>query len=89
MDGTIYFSALISLVHALVNFLLTCFQVQVEVNQIGGREFLIKLYCEQKRSGFARLMEAIHSFGLQVIDANVSTVGGKVLNILTVEVKEI
>lgn len=61
--------------------------MQVEVNQIGQREFFIKLYCEQKRGGFARLMEAIHSFGLQVTDANVNAFDGKVLNILTVEVR--
>lgn len=69
-------------------FLLTCFQVQVEVNQIGRRDFFIKLYCEQKRGGFARLMEALHSFGLEVADASVNTIDGKVLNILTVEVRD-
>ncbi|KAF7829356.1 Transcription factor bHLH90 [Senna tora] len=60
-------------------------QVQVEVNQIGRREYFIKLHYEKKRGGFARLMEAIHSFGLQVVDANIHTFDGKVLSILTVE----
>ncbi|XP_054823606.1 transcription factor ABORTED MICROSPORES isoform X2 [Prosopis cineraria] len=40
-------------------------EVQVEVNQIGKREFLVKIHCEKKRGGFAKLMEAIHLFGLQ------------------------
>ncbi|GMY26230.1 transcription factor bHLH90 [Fagus crenata] len=60
-------------------------EVQVEVNQIGQRDFLIKLICEQKRGGFTRFMEAINSLGLQVSDANVTTFCGKVLNILKVE----
>ncbi len=59
----------------------------MEVNQIGQRDFLIKLICEQKRGGFTRFMEAINSLGLQVSDANVTTFCGKVLNILKVEVR--
>lgn len=57
------------------------------MNQIGKIEFLVKIYCEQKRGGFARLMETIHLFGLQVTDANVNTIGDKVMNILTVKVR--
>ncbi|XP_015578625.1 transcription factor bHLH90 isoform X2 [Ricinus communis] len=60
-------------------------EVQIEVNQIGKREFLIKLFCEKKRGGFGRLMDAIYSLGLQVVDANMTTFNGKVLNILKVE----
>ncbi|KAI4314331.1 hypothetical protein L6164_027250 [Bauhinia variegata] len=63
----------------------TAMEVQVNVHQIGRRDFLITLCCEQKRGGFARLMETIHSFGLQVTNANSTTFDGKVLNILTVE----
>ena len=51
------------------------------------REFLIKFYCEQKRGGFVRLMEALNALGLQVADANITTFCGKVLNILKVEVR--
>lgn len=61
--------------------------MQVEVNQMSQREFLIKFYCEQKRGGFSRLMEALNSLGLQVADANITTFCGKVLNILKVEVR--
>ncbi|XVF02464.1 hypothetical protein REPUB_Repub04eG0177600 [Reevesia pubescens] len=62
-------------------------EVHVEVNQITKREFLIKLYYEHKRGGFAKLMEGIDSLGLRVIDANVTTFNGKVLNIFKVEVR--
>ncbi|XWS34792.1 hypothetical protein CRYUN_Cryun21dG0067800 [Craigia yunnanensis] len=60
-------------------------EVHVEVNHITKREFLIKLYYEHKRGGFAKLMEGIDSLGLGVIDANVTTFNGKVLNIFKVE----
>ncbi|XP_057493329.1 transcription factor bHLH90 [Actinidia eriantha] len=62
--------------------------MQVEVYQIGTRDFLLKLLCKQKQGGFVRLMEALNSLGLQVIDANVSTYSGKVLNMLKVEVNK-
>lgn len=58
----------------------------MEISQIGTREFLLKFMYNQKRGGFLRLMEAIHSLGLQVIDANVTTCNGRVLNNLKVEV---
>lgn len=67
--------------------MLTCSQVQVEVNHIGRTDFLIKLYCEQKLGGFSRLMEAINSFGLQVTNVNVTTLDDEVMNILTVKVR--
>ncbi|XP_028796238.1 transcription factor ABORTED MICROSPORES-like [Neltuma alba] len=67
----------------------TQMEVQVEVNQIGKREFLVKIQCEKKRGGFARLMETIHLFGLQVTDANVNTFGGEVVNILTVKANKL
>ncbi|KAH0991669.1 hypothetical protein GBA52_003152 [Prunus armeniaca] len=59
--------------------------VQVEVNQIGKRDCLIKLFYEQSRGGFASLMENMDSLGLQVVDANVTTFDGNVLNILKVQ----
>ncbi|KAH7570287.1 hypothetical protein JRO89_XS05G0081800 [Xanthoceras sorbifolium] len=59
----------------------------LEVNQIGKRDFLIKYFCEQKRGGFARLMEAINSLELQTVDANITTFNGNVLHILKVEVR--
>lgn len=57
------------------------------MNQINDRDFLIKLLSEHERGGFVRLMEAINSLELQVIDANVTTFNGKVLNILRVQVR--
>ncbi|XWS22604.1 hypothetical protein CRYUN_Cryun29cG0050400 [Craigia yunnanensis] len=43
-------------------------EVHVEVNQITKREFLIKLYYEHKRGGFAKLMEGIDSLGLRELE---------------------
>ncbi|KAJ0038037.1 hypothetical protein Pint_22965 [Pistacia integerrima] len=60
-------------------------EVQIEVNHISKRDFLIKLLCDQKQGGFAKLMKAINFLDLQVVDANVTTSNGQVLNILRVE----
>ncbi|PPD71168.1 hypothetical protein GOBAR_DD31956 [Gossypium barbadense] len=60
-------------------------EVHVEVNQITKREFWIKLCYKHKRSGFAKLMEGMDSLGLGVIDANITTFNGNVLNIFKVE----
>lgn len=59
----------------------------MEVNQIGTRDFLLKFLCVQKRGGFTRLVEDLNSLGLQIVDANVTTFNGRVLNILKVEVR--
>jgi len=48
---------------------------------------MIKLSCEQKQGVFSRLMEAMDSFGLHVLSANMTTFDGKVLNIIMVEVR--
>ncbi|PIN06233.1 bHLHZip transcription factor BIGMAX [Handroanthus impetiginosus] len=63
----------------------TSTEVQVEVSQLGPKGFLLRLICHKKRGGFSRLMEAMDSLGLQVTDANVTTLNGSVLNVLKVE----
>ncbi|XP_027348131.1 transcription factor bHLH90-like [Abrus precatorius] len=63
----------------------TQMEAQAEVHHISKTSFLIKLHGEQKQGGFSKLMEAIHSFGLQVANVNMTTFDGKVLSILTVE----
>ncbi|KAK2636496.1 hypothetical protein Ddye_031288 [Dipteronia dyeriana] len=57
----------------------------VEVNHIGEKDFLIKYVCEQKRYGLARMIEVVHSLGLQTVEANVTTLNGMVLNSVKVE----
>ncbi|XP_074341362.1 transcription factor bHLH90 [Apium graveolens] len=61
-------------------------EVQMEVIRIGKREFLLKFIHSRKQAGFLRLLEAIHSLGHQVVDINVTTCEGKVLNIFKIEV---
>lgn len=60
-------------------------KVKVEVNQIGTKDFILKLFCDHRKGGFSRLMETLYSLGLQVLDANIVTFDGKVLNILKLE----
>ncbi|CAA0805960.1 Transcription factor bHLH90 [Striga hermonthica] len=60
-------------------------EARVEVNQLGNKEFLVKVVSMQKRGGFSRLIEALDSLGLWITDANVATFNGAVLNVLKVE----
>ncbi|KVI05641.1 Myc-type, basic helix-loop-helix (bHLH) domain-containing protein [Cynara cardunculus var. scolymus] len=62
-------------------------EVQVEVHQIGARDFLLKLICSHKSDGFLRILEMVDSLGLEVIDVNVTTCHSRVLNILKVKAK--
>lgn len=61
-------------------------QPQVEVAQLDGSEFLVKVFCEHKYGGFVRLMEALNSLGLEVTNVNTTRHTCLVSNIFKVEV---
>ncbi|WOG88768.1 hypothetical protein DCAR_0208003 [Daucus carota subsp. sativus] len=70
---------------SLANETLQGSAVEIEVNQISQKDIWLKVVHSQKRDGFLRLMKTVHSLGLQVIDANVTTCKGRVLNIFKIE----
>ncbi|XP_038995749.1 transcription factor ABORTED MICROSPORES-like [Hibiscus syriacus] len=63
-------------------------EVQVEVAQINGNQFFVKVFSEHKPGGFVRLMEALDSLGLEVTNANVNSFRGLVSNVFKVEKKD-
>nr|XP_011458683.1 PREDICTED: transcription factor ABORTED MICROSPORES-like [Fragaria vesca subsp. vesca] len=61
---------------------------QVEVAQIDGNQFFVKVFCEHKPGGFVRLMEALSSLSLEVTNANVTSFRCLVSNVFIVERKD-
>nr|ASW18440.1 aborted microspores protein [Tapiscia sinensis] len=62
-------------------------EAQVEVAQIDGNEFFVKVFCEHKAGGFVRLLETLNSLGLQVTNANVTSFRDLVSNVFNVQLK--
>ncbi|XP_060213973.1 transcription factor bHLH90 isoform X2 [Lycium barbarum] len=60
-------------------------RIEVEVNQIGAREFLLKVSGSHKSGGFTQLVEAMNYLGLDVVNVSFTTSGGEILCIFVAE----
>lgn len=58
----------------------------MEVAQLDGNEFFIRVFCEHKPGGFLRLMQALDSLGLEASSVNATRHTCLVSNIFKVEV---
>ncbi|GAB2291927.1 hypothetical protein Dimus_026177 [Dionaea muscipula] len=63
-------------------------EVQVEVSQLEGNEFFIKVFGEQRRGGFVRLIEVLSSLGLEITNVSVTSCISLVSYVLVVEKRE-
>ncbi|XLR58746.1 hypothetical protein HN51_013127 [Arachis hypogaea] len=52
---------------------------EVRVTNIDGKKLWLKMIIEKKKGRFTQLMDAIHSFGIELIDTNVTTMKGALL----------
>ncbi|CAI9107284.1 OLC1v1006603C1 [Oldenlandia corymbosa var. corymbosa] len=57
----------------------------IAVSQLDASDFLVEIISRKRHGGFSRLMQALDSYGLQVIDANVTTLNGLVRSIFKVQ----
>lgn len=56
------------------------------MNQIGAREFLLKVSGSRKPGGFTQLMEAMNYLGLELVNVSCTTSGGEIVSVYIVEV---
>lgn len=55
------------------------------MNQIGAREFLLKVSGSRKPGGFTQLMEAMNYLGLELVNVSCTTSGGEIVSVYIVE----
>ncbi|WJX23935.1 glucuronokinase [Trifolium repens] len=61
---------------------------QVEVAQIDGNEYFLKVFCEHRPGGFVKLMEALNTLGMDVVHATVTSHKSLVSDVFKVEKRE-
>ncbi|MCD7446016.1 hypothetical protein HAX54_031499 [Datura stramonium] len=64
-------------------------RLEVEVNQIGAREFLLKVSGSHKPGGYSQLMEAMNYLGLEIVNVSFTSSGGEILSVFIAEVNNV
>ncbi|KAF3685457.1 hypothetical protein T459_01052 [Capsicum annuum] len=60
-------------------------RMELEVNQIDARKFLLKVSGSHKTGRFTQLMEAMSYLGLEIVNVSFTTSGGEILSIFITE----
>ncbi|XP_055806858.1 transcription factor bHLH90 [Solanum dulcamara] len=60
-------------------------RIEVEVNQIGAREFWLKVSGSHKSGGFTQLMEAMNYLELEIVNVSCTTSGGEIVSVFIAE----
>ncbi|CAN4123307.1 unnamed protein product [Withania somnifera] len=60
-------------------------RMEVEVNQIGARAFLLKVSGSHKPGGFTQFIEAMNYLGLEIVNVSFTTSGGEILSVFIAE----
>ncbi|KAL2903285.1 Transcription factor bHLH90 [Bienertia sinuspersici] len=63
-------------------------EVNVQVSQLGGGNFLLRIACQQRPGVYTKLLEALGYLGLSINEANLTTCDGNISTIFTVQVTE-
>lgn len=60
--------------------------MNLEVHEIGEQDYSIRVAQDHSRDGFKRLIEAVDSCGLEIIDVNFTRLNLNVMTLLNVKV---
>ncbi|KAH9308209.1 hypothetical protein KI387_036120, partial [Taxus chinensis] len=66
----------------------TVHTMQIEVSQLDTHVFNLRIFSEKRVGGFVRLMQAMDRLGLDILNANITSFRGLVLNVFNAEMRD-
>ncbi|XP_057832421.1 transcription factor ABORTED MICROSPORES isoform X2 [Cryptomeria japonica] len=62
--------------------------MQIDVSQVDTHVFNLRIFSEKRDGGFVRLMQAMDRLGLDILNANITSFRGLVLNVFNAEMRD-